>query len=116
MKNKGLLTRQGLGALGGHKALVQGLPGQPAAQEADAQDQLQQTEKPTMPVPGAASVLPKDIDIFDLLVLGDQKTSVLCFRDCPIFREELTSTICCRRNSTRQDKLPLVPSGRLRFC
>lgn len=60
MKNKGLLTRQGLGALGGHKAIVQSLPNQPVAQEADAQDQRQQTDKQTIPVPDAASVLPKE--------------------------------------------------------
>lgn len=60
MKNKGLLTRQGLGALGGHKAIVQSLPSQPDAQEADAQNQRQQTDQQTMPVPDAASVLPKE--------------------------------------------------------
>lgn len=60
MKNKGLLTRQGLGALGGHKAVVQNLHCQLAAPETEAQDQPQQTDKQTIPIPGAASVLPKE--------------------------------------------------------
>lgn len=60
MKNKGLLTRQGLGALGGHKAVVQDMPSQLATSETEAQDRPQQTDKQTIPVPGAASVLPKE--------------------------------------------------------
>lgn len=60
MKNKGLLTRQGLSALGGHKTVVQNLPSQLAAPETEAQDQIQQTDEMTIPVPGAASVLPKE--------------------------------------------------------
>jgi hypothetical protein len=60
MKNKGLLTRQGLGALGGHKTVVQNLPSQLAAPETEARDPQQQNDKQTIAVPGAASVLPKE--------------------------------------------------------
>ena len=60
MKNKGLLTRQGLGALGGHKTVVQNLPSQLPAPQTEAQDQPQQTDKQTIPVSDAASVLPKE--------------------------------------------------------
>ncbi len=59
MKNKGLLTRHGLGALGGHKAVVQHLPSQLTAPETEAQDQPEQTEKPTIPAPDASSALLK---------------------------------------------------------
>lgn len=60
MKNKGLLTRQGLGAIGGHKAVAQYLHNQLAGPETEAQDQQQQNDKQTIAVPGAASVLPKE--------------------------------------------------------
>lgn len=60
MKNKGLLTRQGLGALRGHKAIVQSLPSQQAAPETETHVTPPQTDQPPIPVPTAVSVLPKE--------------------------------------------------------
>lgn len=60
MKNKGLLTRQGFGALGGHKAVVQNLLSQQAAPETETQVTPSQTDQPPIPVPTAVSVLPKE--------------------------------------------------------
>lgn len=60
MKNKGLLTRQGLSALGGHKAVVPIVPTYIKAPEGLRSDHPKQGDQQLVLVPGPVSDLPKE--------------------------------------------------------